>query len=75
MKIEKGMCLEFEIIGTVKPSVNGKNTYQRILIRRIPSKEKVFSLCSLCEYRETDRSQCENCELEAVIIEQPREAV
>jgi hypothetical protein len=62
------VSIEFEILGTIKPSVNGKNTYQRVLIRRIPPKEKVISICDLCEFRETDRSECENCEIEAIIL-------
>ncbi|MDR2049080.1 MAG: hypothetical protein LBP69_06470 [Treponema sp.] len=60
--------LGFEIIGTVKPSVNGKDTYQRLLIKRIPPKEKVISICELCKLWETDSSECENCEIEVVIV-------
>jgi hypothetical protein len=64
----------FEILDSVKPSINGKSTYQRLLIRRIPPKgEKVISVCRICEdYMaengiEKDLNECAKCELEFVI--------
>jgi hypothetical protein len=59
----------FEILGTVKPSVNGKDKYQRLFIRRVPPKQKFISLCDLCGYR-MDGDECEKCEIEAVLIEE-----
>jgi hypothetical protein len=67
----------FEILDSVKPSINGKNTYQRLLIRRLPATgEKVLSICAICESwmkengMEKDLNECDKCELECVIMEE-----
>jgi hypothetical protein len=65
--MDNGELFTFEILGMCKPSVNGKDTYQRLLIRRIPPKEKVFSICRLCGLWKTDRIKCENCEVEVIV--------
>jgi hypothetical protein len=59
---------DFEILDSVKPSINGKNVFQRILIRRIGRRsEKIISLCNLCEVRKGSR-ECDNCEMEAYVL-------
>jgi hypothetical protein len=68
MRNKEEKRLEFEIIGAYKPSVNGKDKYQRLLIKRIPPKEKVISICELCEFWKTDRSEYERCEVEAIAL-------
>jgi hypothetical protein len=59
--------MEFEIIDSVKPSINGKSTYQRLLIRRIPPKEKVLSICELCGLWKTNSGKCQNCEVDVIV--------
>jgi hypothetical protein len=73
--------LNFEILDSVKPSVNGKDKYQRLLIKRIPSTgEKVISVCKICEDymaehgKKKDFNECEKCELEFVVLEPEGEA-
>ena len=63
----------FEILDSVKPSINGKDTYQRLLIRRVPATgEKVVSICKICEAwmaeneNEKDLDECDRCELQVV---------
>jgi hypothetical protein len=66
-----GNLFNFEILDTVKPRINGKDTYQRILIRRVPSTgEKVISICKICEDymaergEKRDLNECDRCALE-----------
>jgi hypothetical protein len=69
MTESEGKQLEFEIVGACKPSVNGKDTYQRLLIKRIPPKEKVISVCELlCGRGGRECEKCESCEVEAIAL-------
>jgi hypothetical protein len=74
--VNQGDLFNFEILDSVKPSVNRKDTYQRLLIKRIPRNgEKVISICKICEVwmaengREKNLDECDECELEGVIAE------
>jgi hypothetical protein len=62
----EGQPMLFEILDSVKPSVNGKDKYQRLLIRRVPPRQKFISLCDICDHEGWD--MCETCEIEAVLI-------
>ena len=70
---EQLLPFNFEILDSVKPSINGKDTYQRLLIRRVPATgEKVVSICKICETwmtengKEKDLNECDRCELRVV---------
>jgi hypothetical protein len=65
-EIPIGAICEFELLGMCKPSVNGKNKYNRLLIRQI-RREKVISLCEMCETKKGSK-ECENCEMEAYAL-------
>jgi hypothetical protein len=66
-KVEIGAECEFEIVGMLgQPCINGERKYKRLLIRQT-SKEKVISLCSLCEIKKGS-PECNNCEMEAYAL-------
>jgi hypothetical protein len=70
-----GKQLNFEIIGACKPSVNGKDAYQRLLIKRIPPKEKVVPIYELlCGSGGSECEKCESCEVEIVELPPSRTA-
>jgi hypothetical protein len=62
--------MDFELLDSVKPRVDGKDKFQRFLIKRA-YKEKVFSVCSLCDLAESagDSPECIRCEITAEEIE------
>jgi hypothetical protein len=66
-----GYAVDFELLDSVKPSINGKNTFQRLLIRRVGhQKEKFISLCSLCEI-EPGSKECKECEMKLYVLGKP----